>query len=626
VVAIELAFNKRLTSDSMKLNDNDEYINQINDLIMRSGIDIFDGHFDDKGLIDAGSSLGESQEAIISRALALRFRSPFTKDHVCFEELLFYKILSKNKGFDHFLPVKSKWRSYVNRKSDFIDWDHIHAYFSDRNFLGKFSNLGLAFYYLHCPNKIAEATEKIFLALNIRAAVNFMPKAVFFLKEQVRYHDIAILLEIYVDWFNKVASKTKIYNAIIFYSNLHFCAQNLNGRNFKLIYGYKKRINGRNFLAARMREVLIQLMSGLCEYDAIEHLLPQMIASMGHRELLTLRANLISGPIKHRSEKAPERRQALINSVELQLHRVLRDEGPLFPKKQIFDVLKAFMIGDQDLVSSELIKFNAYFSNLSVYEKLYLKIIDIISLKSINRGSVFSGLVPVLNFLIGTVYEDISYKCFIGIRPYLSAADRRKLYFIEFKNYSYHEMSRLIVDNPDLAKERSVIEILVKKALEGGNFDAAEKWCEHGLRASRTPAQVLLFQRDLDRVVFRKRASEISLWHQQPSVPKGIVYLASLTCLNTLALIAPVLQELRRQGYAVIHLSAGMIENVSTGVAEVDQFAGILPPSRAYQLGSKLSYNWKVSWQNREVICEGINFYQGIYERLSMSQRRFHIE
>ena len=113
---------------------------------------------------------------------------------------------------------------------------------------------------------------------------------------------------------------------------------------------------------------------------------------------------------------------------------------------------------------------------------------------------------------------------------------------------------------------------------------------------------------------------------EQPSHPKGVVVFASssdaqgLLCLS---LDAPLFLELKRQGYAVISLSRGMLEQQKTGIEAIDQCHGLVPPLSD---DGEIKLDWKIDLDNKIVEAEGINFYQGFYERLSVETRRYHVD
>lgn len=122
---------------------------------------------------------------------------------------------------------------------------------------------------------------------------------------------------------------------------------------------------------------------------------------------------------------------------------------------------------------------------------------------------------------------------------------------------------------------------------------------------------------------FLQRTSEILRFSPQPRFPKGVVFIASHTCLNTMSMISPMLVELRRIGYAVIHLSEGMMQPDPTGIAAIDRLAGKWP---MWHVFDRFYNEWRVDWPNRVVEAGRVNYFMGFYERLSTYFRIFDVD
>jgi len=135
-----------------------------------------------------------------------------------------------------------------------------------------------------------------------------------------------------------------------------------------------------------------------------------------------------------------------------------------------------------------------------------------------------------------------------------------------------------------------------------------------------TPEKRNAIEMEISKLDFLIRASEILNACPQPQVPKGVVLIASQTCYNTLAMMIPALVELKKKGYAVVNLTEGMVKTESTGIDYIDQFANCIP-ARMYR--EYISHDWIIDWPHKRIEAEGINFYQGFYERLSTSARTY---
>ena len=140
---------------------------------------------------------------------------------------------------------------------------------------------------------------------------------------------------------------------------------------------------------------------------------------------------------------------------------------------------------------------------------------------------------------------------------------------------------------------------------------------------SRTLAKRVRIEEEIKKIEFCQQSSYILNSTPQPTLPKGVVFLASQSCFNTLAMMVPSLVELKKKGYAVVNLLEGMTEYQPTGLDFIDQFSGVIPLNLSFP---DLRNEWEIDWQRRKVTARGINFYQGFYEGLSLFSRRFHVD
>lgn len=130
---------------------------------------------------------------------------------------------------------------------------------------------------------------------------------------------------------------------------------------------------------------------------------------------------------------------------------------------------------------------------------------------------------------------------------------------------------------------------------------------------------------------FLIQTAEIMKKVPQPQNPKGLVFVPAFRCLNTIAMIVPVLLKLRQEGYATVHLSEGVLPFQPTGIEAIDKYHGLFRTScinlQGEVLGEEyLRLNWKVDWENEIVEESGINYYHTFYERLMVHFRRHSIK
>ena len=105
---------------------------------------------------------------------------------------------------------------------------------------------------------------------------------------------------------------------------------------------------------------------------------------------------------------------------------------------------------------------------------------------------------------------------------------------------------------------------------------------------------------------------------------KGIVF--QTHCVDhqhALSMSIPLLCELKKQGYIIVSLSKELNILKASGMSNIDKYIGYLQ----YECNDgNIKLNWNIDWENKIVECEGINFYQGIYEQLSIRYRAFDID
>ncbi|MFD0917097.1 hypothetical protein ACFQ14_11820 [Pseudahrensia aquimaris] len=162
------------------------------------------------------------------------------------------------------------------------------------------------------------------------------------------------------------------------------------------------------------------------------------------------------------------------------------------------------------------------------------------------------------------------------------------------------------------------------KALRAiGEFAEAKRTLNLRLQNVVEPAKRKSLKDEIAKIDFIRQTSRILKSYPQPVVPKGVVFLASQSCFNTLAMMTPALYALKKKGYAVVNLLEGMVEHDPTGIEYIDRFAGSIPSTLYHH---QLDHDWEINWDERTVEAEGINFYQGFYERMSTRVRKYEVD
>lgn len=136
---------------------------------------------------------------------------------------------------------------------------------------------------------------------------------------------------------------------------------------------------------------------------------------------------------------------------------------------------------------------------------------------------------------------------------------------------------------------------------------------------------------DHARKKFYKSCADLLSTCPQPENPKGVVFVLPYDAQNTMAMGIPVMGELRKRDYATIYLGTGILPENPTGIPEIDKYHGIV--SYDYTtLHDELYYDrtlkneWKIDWKNKVLECDGVNYFQGVFEYLANRYRRFDID
>ena len=174
----------------------------------------------------------------------------------------------------------------------------------------------------------------------------------------------------------------------------------------------------------------------------------------------------------------------------------------------------------------------------------------------------------------------------------------------------------------DIASHDSVQQLLAITLREASLYGRALKIYENLYVSSKTQSRKKAMLHEIDTIKFSQETSRIINSVQQPKLPKGVVFLASLKDYYTLAMMAPVIVELKKQGYAFINLCDGVTEFQATGIDFIDELDSLIP----FEMhDGKQLYDWHIDWEGRKVQAEGINFYQGFYEWLTRYVRRYFV-
>lgn len=178
----------------------------------------------------------------------------------------------------------------------------------------------------------------------------------------------------------------------------------------------------------------------------------------------------------------------------------------------------------------------------------------------------------------------------------------------------------------DLKTRYEVKDLLIRAQKEEGEFLSALETVRENLSLTTLSRRKRSILYDLkEKLEFSLEASRILNSVPQPQVPKGVVFLGTLTDYKSVAMIAPVLPELRKRGYAIVSLVNGMLSQSPTGLPNVDQFMGAISTSVVTRKNEHHN-EWLINWKQKIVSSGDVNYYQGIYESLANFFRVFDVD
>lgn len=177
-------------------------------------------------------------------------------------------------------------------------------------------------------------------------------------------------------------------------------------------------------------------------------------------------------------------------------------------------------------------------------------------------------------------------------------------------------------------KNNQRIETLYARRLRAqGKFLQSLKQYKGLHQSANTLLRKNSLEAEVAKVDFCIKSSDILNSIPQPKIPKGVIFIASQTCFNSLAMIIPSLVEAKKLGYAVVNLTEGMTENLPTGIECIDKYQGVIPLDLLHSPNVKdIENTWEINWDKKIVKSHGINFYQAFYERISTYVRKYHVD
>lgn len=408
------------------------------------------------------------------------------------------------------------------------------------------------------------------------------------------------------------------------FSHISLAQRNANGRVFEPLANLSailiERLNDNPEFLNIIVEYVRVLSNGL-QYDIISDLIRNIVSTHGSSYKIFQKINSIIGQSPSRSERHhDERRSLLVRSISA-YRQELDISFSSYLDLFVNSALEARSFDDAKGAIVALDRLNSILKEQNK-EKNSAELMDFFRKRESHFGIIYDFFLSKGEFSYAKNMQKIFSRA-LNCR-------RRKIRDFELQVSFYSAMgahSKVVVlcsrqFNYLSDSQRSLMQYA--KALRGlGELHQAKTILVKHRSKLPTPARRLAVNAEIDRINFVIETSELLASYPQPRVPKGVVLLTSLTCYNTLAMMAPALLVLKRKGYAVVNLMEGMTKHDPSGVEFIDQLAGIIPMKLQ---NDEIEHEWHIDWQNRRVSAAGINFYQGFYEGLSTQSRQYHID
>ena len=493
-------------------------------------------------------------------------------------------------------------------------------------------------------------TEKLINVLGSEFDLIHYPQIAFLLGNTANYDQLADITNIAISKLDRLLSSSGSIDPLLLYNILNAINVSLkesHGRTFSKmtnLVGFLDKSFIDSDLLPRILSNYISILSNNLQYNEIEKLIYWIEKNTESFEFKLNQFSSFNEALSHVDDKS-------INpNIWKKVTQVL--QAP--PARSERDIYRRTLILDRaankflNLLNEQYVSPNDIFVNQALYHhslsdhtqviNSYRRLLSNINFARANKSEIVNPSLKSLvkrrldhflqlgNFFInngylteaGSIYHhlpDYSERRSPSIATYklryVKAVDKEKGFF--------HEYNQLPID---IASHDSVQQSLATFLREMGLYGRALKIYEDLYINSKTQARKKAMLHEIDTIKFSQETSRIINSVQQPKLPKGVVFLASLKDYYTLAMLAPVIVELKKKGYAFIDLCEGVTENQNTGIDFIDELSGSIP--FAMHDGMQF-YDWHIDWESKKVQAEGINFYQGFYEWLTRYVRRYFV-
>ena len=352
--------------------------------------------------------------------------------------------------------------------------------------------------------------------------------------------------------------------------------------------------------------VYFKILSATCSYELIENVLNNTVfldLKMYYRAAL-----LLNAPPKMRERNSLRRQQIM-----LRLCNEFLKYTPIgffsHHEELINNLLRSHLKGDTASYEESLGQLE-YYVRKGKPSKLPKR---------------FSLLLSGLNWLLEQKHYLLAHRVYLLIAPLLNAATtvEKEVQFLTKDASQTNWLGvlnkiRVNMDTVPAAKQLGTRYLAIL-----GRFKEARAL----LTTARSPRdsieRVYALSRQYHILQFYETTSDICWSAPQVHNPRGYVFILSAGVYQSV-LYPVVVYELAKRGYASVVISSDIFTTPPTSSPQINRLRSILSPS-PYGEG-EVKLQWTLDYENKEISAQGINFFYGIYEYLTVMLRTTQID
>jgi len=548
------------------------------------------------------------------------YACPFSKKHIKIEQALLTLFCMSHPVFNCFFNAESSAEYTINQSSFQFSFDGEDDFLNRRNMLdfskkidtNYLDSFGLMLHALCSSSAIREHLESFLSSSKkIDVGIDLFHRLFVFLRNEVRFNDIKEVVDIYTDWYSRLYRDFSCAQSSDFLDRYIFSIKKMNGRIVEADITFHVPFSSSNFEKTDLLKKYFRAFMLNCSYDKAE----LVIRFAFETDLQTPTAVEMLNATYEKSAKNERDgyRRDLIRGV-------LRDF--------ILISLDKDHLGEINFLINRLV-VSTYTKNIFEFEFVLKAIFSVIEFMSPEQldpyADRFSKMDSMVYWIASEGRSDLAELTYKIISPFFKSSRKNRMRIEILNSRRQYEDIRLMIEkNPLLLNDRVIIGKYCRTMRGLGDFTTAIDLLKSTVGERNTLVKNRSILDQIEKISFISDSSDLI---NSVSLPdgkiKGIIFLSTLNCLNSLAMLAPVLCELKKKGFHIVCLTDCSIKIKKIGLSFIDQFDSIIP---AELHDGEVDLDWHIDWVGKKVFCNGVNYYQGIYEQLSARFRRFHID